>query len=377
MSDFMGAIFVEAYKQPAFLYQSKNVEKLIACLDDPTKESQAVRYLLLLGVTTIEVLDRLLNHEDKNIRLASAVTYARLAWERSKHPSQQELAVNDVQWEDGAKRAVEPLTQALQDRTQDYREMVATALGWTRDVHAVEPLIRALTEGNIEIRNAAVRSLGMIGYEAVDPLIGALKHVEWTVRERAAWVLGEIGNTTAVEPLILTLKDEDSDVHLTAHGALQKMAYKNAQADLAIRDEQLALKCWYCEQHLADPLVTEETKMQRGQATVIVRVQRCSQCEVIHRKGTKFSKLFAGLLMFACPGSCLLTNQIYTNATGRSSWILGSVVGLIVSALAVGVYFTFFFKTHEGEVKGRLAHQSEFPKIQEMIKEGWKAKVSQ
>lgn len=377
IGDFMGELFVEASKLPSSLYQDKDVEGLVACLDDPLKESDAVKYLLLLGFTTIEALDRLLSHEDENVRLAAAATYAMLARERTKQPPLLELAVNDVRWEEGTTRAVGPLAQALHDRTNDHREEAARALGWTGDALAVEQLVQALTESQMDIRNAAARALGTMGDMAVGPLIGALKHVEWTVRERAAWVLGEIGNTKTVESLIPALKDEDSDVHLTALGALQKMADKSAEAESAFRDAQLALKCWYCGQHLADPRVSEELKMKRGQASVTVRVQRCKQCEALHRRVTKSSKLFGTLIVIGCSGSCLLTNEIYASATGRSSWIPGIVVGLMVFGLAVGVYFALSFRAHGSAVKTRSAHQSLFPKIQEMVKEGWKAQVSQ
>lgn len=379
MSDLLGAIMVEAGKQPSALFANKDVEGLMAFLDDPTtqKESEAAWYLLLLGVSTKETLDWGLSHGDKNTRLAAAWTYAKLAWERNNLPPQQKLDVNDVQWEEEARRVVEPLTQALGDRTNDYRKMTATALGWTRDVHAVEPLIQALSEGRMDIRNAAAGALVTIGDMAVDPVIGALKHGMWIVRERAAWVLALIGNTKAVEPLILALKDEDNDVHLMVQEALEEMADKSAEAELAFRDDQLAFKCWYCEQHSADPLALVETKMNRGQASVIVRVQRCSRCEVIHRRGTKTSTLFGALILIACPVSYLLANQIYANATGRSSWIPGIVVGLIVSAVAIGIYFELFLRLHQGGVKGELVYKSQFPKIQEMIKEGWKVQVAQ
>ena len=53
------------------------------------------------------------------------------------------------------------------------------------------------------------------------------------------------------------------------------------------------------------------------------------------------------------------------------------VVRLIVSALAIGFYFVLVFRSYAGGVKGEQAPQYQFPKIQEMIKEGWKAQVAE
>lgn len=374
--DFMGEAFVDAFKQPSVYFQNKNVEKLARCLDDPMKSAEAVRYLLLLGDTTIETLDRYLNHEDMEMRLASAGTYAVLVRELAKNPSLQELVTNDAPWREGARKSVGPLAQALHDKSSKYREMAATSLGWTGVEQAIEPLIQALADGDMDIRNTVARALGTIGEVAVDPLITSLTHPEWIVRERAAWVLGEIGNTKAVEPLIQALRDEDNDVHLSAQGALQKMAEKSEAAENAYKDESLVRRCWYCDQHLADPRLALEKVLKRNNSSVTVRVQRCSQCEAQHRRGTKLSKFIGMVIVIACPGSCIITNEIYRSSTGVESWIPGVVVGVIVSALVVGVYFVWSIRSQGGVTKGSDALLRPFPKIQDMTQAGWKARAS-
>lgn len=56
----------------------------------------------------------------------------------------------------------------------------------------------------------AAWALGQI--KVVEPLIQALKHDDVRVRMRAAWVLGEIKDSRAIEPLSQLTLDTDSNV---------------------------------------------------------------------------------------------------------------------------------------------------------------------
>ncbi|MEQ8189724.1 MAG: protein kinase, partial [Candidatus Eremiobacterota bacterium] len=66
-------------------------------------------------------------------------------------------------------------------------------------------LIENLTSADKERQNSAVKSLIKAGDSAVEPLIKALKDEDPARREMAAKALGEIGNTGAIEPLIVLL----------------------------------------------------------------------------------------------------------------------------------------------------------------------------
>lgn len=84
-----------------------------------------------------------------------------------------------------------------------------------------EGLIKALEyEGSEEgvVRPAAQQALIDIGYDAVEPLIEALDHKNENTRGTAARLLGIIGDTRAVEPLIAALESED--MYLSAAYAL-------------------------------------------------------------------------------------------------------------------------------------------------------------
>jgi len=120
---------------------------------------------------------------------------------------------------------VDTWIQNLNDTNQFVREPSADDLGNRGDTRAVEPLILALKDDESHsVRDRAARALGKLkDTRAVEPLILALKDENSSVREGAAWALGELNDTRAVEPLILALKDEDSDARETAALALKEL----------------------------------------------------------------------------------------------------------------------------------------------------------
>jgi HEAT repeat protein len=123
----------------------------------------------------------------------------------------------------GDERAVEPLMGVLSDDDWRVRGSAAEALGKIGDERAIEPLIKGLERGN----SAVARALGEIGdARAVEPLIGALSDDKTWVRKSAAEALGEIGDRRAVEPLIKALGDDDADVRAAAKESLRKLGHE-------------------------------------------------------------------------------------------------------------------------------------------------------
>jgi HEAT repeat protein len=68
-------------------------------------------------------------------------------------------------------------------------------------------LIEALR--GVELRSSAARILIEIGRPAVKHLILVLNDEDSQVRSRAAEILGEIGDSNAIEPLIKAQQDDD------------------------------------------------------------------------------------------------------------------------------------------------------------------------
>jgi HEAT repeat protein len=102
----------------------------------------------------------------------------------------------------------------LKDPDSEVRVSAASALGSTKNLSAVEPLIAALAETDDEIREAAptVGDADVVVDASSDPNSGA--------RREAAEALGEIGDLRAVEPLIAALKDTNVSVREGAAEAL-------------------------------------------------------------------------------------------------------------------------------------------------------------
>ena len=77
----------------------------------------------------------------------------------------------------------------------------------------ISPLISELDSEDPDIQQSAAIHLIEMGDSVVEPMIEALNHNSWRVRYLSAWVLGEIGDTRAVEPLVNALnQDNNTDV---------------------------------------------------------------------------------------------------------------------------------------------------------------------
>jgi HEAT repeat protein len=146
--------------------------------------------------------------------------------------------------------AVIPLIQALKDENRNLRFGAADLLGEIGDERAIEPLIQALKDKDSYVRLEAAEALDKIGWKprdgqenvyyliakakwkdvvkigkpAVNPLIQALHDGELDLRYEATEVLGEIGDERAVEPLTEALKDRDVDVRIKAAEVLSNMS---------------------------------------------------------------------------------------------------------------------------------------------------------
>jgi len=87
---------------------------------------------------------------------------------------------------------------------------------------AVDPLIATFKDW--DMRDAAAEALGQMGAPALEPLIGALKRGDRDVRQYAAVALGRIGDGMAAVPLIAALNDRGMLVREAAAGALVRSA---------------------------------------------------------------------------------------------------------------------------------------------------------
>jgi HEAT repeat protein len=123
------------------------------------------------------------------------------------------------------KSAVPALITALQHQNPEVRAASATALSQIGNdaAPALPALSRALQDKDPKVRGAAVEAFGSIGRRAMVPyLIANLKHQDASVRYNAAHGLTRLGNyaESAVPTLTETLQDKETWVRLTAATAL-------------------------------------------------------------------------------------------------------------------------------------------------------------
>ncbi|MDO8873019.1 MAG: HEAT repeat domain-containing protein [Methanoregula sp.] len=119
------------------------------------------------------------------------------------------------------RRDIVGLARLLEHKDPQIQYEAAEALGNIGDESAVGPLITALKRDEFSgVRWKAAEALSKIGNPAVELLIATLQYPDDDVRWKAAIALGEIGNPDAIEPLIQLLSDDDRFVRSRAAHAL-------------------------------------------------------------------------------------------------------------------------------------------------------------
>ena len=122
-----------------------------------------------------------------------------------------------------AKGDVQGLIKALgYQKDPNIRQAAAVALGQLGDHNAVEALISTLEDSESQVRLAIVEALGQLGNShAVEPLITVLTGVDTSLKVVTVQALGEIGNAHAVEAL--TAAPKDGNIALAAADTLVKI----------------------------------------------------------------------------------------------------------------------------------------------------------
>lgn len=134
------------------------------------------------------------------------------------------------------------LLRKLRSESAEMRAYAAEGLGGVGDVHAVAPLIDALTDNNATVRRFAISSLGKIrDARAIDVLIPFLQDEDSDMRCAAVVALGELGLSEerfsippiqVIEALINTITDSDRAVCSAAVVALGRIGNPQASAAL-------------------------------------------------------------------------------------------------------------------------------------------------
>ncbi len=166
------------------------VEPLLSTLKDPETEVRARSASALgrIGDNKAFVhLQPLLNDKEGRVRRSAA------------------FAVGKT----GGHQAVALLIPLLEDTDWLVRESAAVALGNLGDARAVPSLIALLNEEHFRLQEKARDALAEIGEQSVEQLLKALESEDPKIRKNAAVALGKIGDSRAIEPLFMALKDTD------------------------------------------------------------------------------------------------------------------------------------------------------------------------
>lgn len=115
----------------------------------------------------------------------------------------------------------------LEDPQIEARQAAAIALGETLHSQAVPYLMFALRDPfwwyeREQAAEVLLKAIGKMGAQAVEPLLEALIDEEKTVRRYAAWLLGQIQDPRAIQPLGMALYDTHFEVGRVAAEALAR-----------------------------------------------------------------------------------------------------------------------------------------------------------
>lgn len=122
--------------------------------------------------------------------------------------------------------SMEIFLNALEDEDPEVRVWAAVSLGQRGGPEVVQPLLTVLRDPDKQVERAAAGGLGLQGRSIVSVLIDLLREDDGSLRFHAAWNLGEIGDSSAVEPLIPLLTDSHEPTRFVAAEALAKIGLK-------------------------------------------------------------------------------------------------------------------------------------------------------
>jgi WD40 repeat protein len=117
-------------------------------------------------------------------------------------------------------RMIGSLVTALNDPAWEVRAAAVWTLGEFGKQAPLEALIRATHDEDGSVRTAALRTLGLLGDRM--SIVRALDDTDWQAREIAVLTLGEHGEQAPLEPLLARLNDEHAAVREASRMALEQ-----------------------------------------------------------------------------------------------------------------------------------------------------------
>jgi HEAT repeat protein len=230
-------------------------------------------------------------------------------------PAVEELisAMNDrywARWASADRRSI-VVRHVYYGRLEPPLHKIVEVLGRIGDTRAVDPLIALLKERRRDIHKEVAEALGRIGDKrAVEPLIEALDWGEVLFGSAAALALGEIGDARAVQPLTKALESE----------------YKCAGAAAALRKLGAQLKDPTLPARAVRPLITHLSS--RGCSTEV----EVAVAEELGRIGAESED--AGLRRLAVES--LITYLIERRGVSKTSFAVARALEAITRCTSFG-----------------------------------------
>lgn len=226
------------YKPDIWKLQAQlNVQGLIEALedDDPSIRKRAAAALRALDAyEAIPPLKEALEREsDPETR--SNILSALAILQESQDRRIDEMSVVDENAEPPPPTEAEKLIEQLKYGTEEEIIVAAHALGELGDKTAVSPLVVLFNypRTGIKVRLAAAEALINLESAPVEvALLGALHNKEWRKRRNGAAILGQLKAVWAIEPLAHALEDEHEIVRKTAYAALKHIGTPEASTAL-------------------------------------------------------------------------------------------------------------------------------------------------
>jgi beta-lactamase regulating signal transducer with metallopeptidase domain len=155
------------------------------------------------------------------------------ALRKDSDASVREMAAWALAEGDGTSTSIAALSSAIRSDASESVKLIAVwALGQVGDTYALEPLVVALTDKNKRIRMRAVWAIGNIEpNEAPRALVAGLRDPDADVRELTAWALYQIEDPSTIDALNAALKTESNkELQVAYIRALANLGEKSVDA---------------------------------------------------------------------------------------------------------------------------------------------------
>jgi HEAT repeat protein len=140
-------------------------------------------------------------------RISDEITMGAEGAGPASSPSEEEAEAAAILEEEKVKDEIEIQIDLLKDPDWAVRREAVVTLGEMGDERCVEPLIKALRDGDHQVRDAAIEAVAMVGSPAVEYLIRMLR--DWDTRKFVIMAMGKVKDERVLDPLIAQLRNDE------------------------------------------------------------------------------------------------------------------------------------------------------------------------